>query len=155
MFLRRSWTNLSPGARWWTKKHDEVCWASTSTCSSFEMSFQPFWRGYLSNLSEEVAETWLPAKLFWNKFGMKQGRCSLLSKTNRKVYQKFIRNSSNIAQVWSKQLCKWFFLIQEALFCSAIARFVSFSSKNRYCSCWCYWQCPAWGQILLCLWDCG
>ena len=31
----------------------------------------------------------------------------------------------------------------------------SFSSKNRYCLHWCYWQCPAWKQILLCFWDCG
>jgi len=48
MFLRRScktskrWANLPPGARWWKKKYDEVCWASTSTCLSFEMFFQPF-----------------------------------------------------------------------------------------------------------------
>ena len=87
---------------------------------------------------------------------MKQGRCSLLSKTNRKVYQKFIRNSSNIAQAWSKELCKWFFSSKryysvQRKHCS----YLSFSSKNRYCLRWCYWQCPAWRQILLCLWDCG
>jgi len=55
----------------------------------------------LSNLSEEEIESGCrdsaPSKTVLKQIRY-EARCSLLSKTNQKVYQKSIRNSSNIAQ---------------------------------------------------------
>ena len=56
----------------------------------------------LSNLSEEEIESGCrdsaPSITVLKQIRYEQGRYSLLSETKRKVYQKSIRNNSNIAQ---------------------------------------------------------
>jgi len=153
MFLRRScktskrWANLSPGARRWTKKYDEVCWASTSTCLSFEMSFQPFWRGKRKRLPRLGSkENCFETNLVWSKEG---------DHSFRRRIEKFIRNLLATAAILHRHDQRnsandSFSFKRHYSVARKHGSYLSFSSKNRYCLRWCYWQCPAWRQILVC-----